>query len=103
MIEKNNKSFALFVHIIHKNNEFLVKELLALQKNPFMNQQDREFSLHVLITNLFINWVDTLPKKERETQEAKFKRESKIFRSGRKSLEQFIASKILNHLIVKEI
>ena len=103
MKEKDTTSLTLFDRLVHENNEILAKELLALQENPFTNQQDRCFGLLVLITNIFVEWVDALPRKEKKLQENKFKKEARLFSSGTKLLEQFIASKILNRLISEEI
>ena len=103
MTKKDVTPLILFESFVYKNNEFLTKELLALQENPFTNQKDRCFSLLVLITNMFVEWVDALPRKEKKLQEDKFKKEARLFSNGTRSLEQFIASKTLNRLILKEI
>ena len=103
MTKKYITPLILFESLVYKNNEFLTKELLALQENPFTNQQDRNFSLLVLITNMFVEWVDALPRKEKKLQEVKFKKEARLFSSGTRSLEQFIAPKTLNRLIYEVI
>ncbi len=99
MTEKNATSLFLFDRLVHENDDFLTKELSALQENPFTNQQDRCFGLLVLITNIFVEWVDALPRKEKKLQENKFKREARLFSSGTKSLEEYILAIILNKIL----